>query len=751
MNTIIKINSKISESQIKLITSKAEKLEGVISVKIDIETSLLTYSISEWASDYDIMVAIMDIIEKENLDCEPLFEGAEEMVEIVNKHHHHEHEYEHCDCHEHHHEHEHCDCHEHEGGISFCGCSHSHGDEKEEKKRLKSRIIELSIALAIMIVGIVLSSIKSTVKFADYVYIVAFSLSGYEVIVNGIIGIFKGKPFTEDTLMMIASVSAMFLGETVEAVGIMLLYGVGETFEKTVTNDATKIINSLKSYKDETVRILGEGNIEKTISPSQVKVGDIMILRAGEKITVDGVIIEGSSSFDTKIITGENAYRDLAQGDEVLSGFTVIDGTVKIKATKKYNESAICKIADIIETSAKKKSKPEKFLEKFAKWYTPCVVIVALLLAFIPPFFEIRYLNGLKIWGVRAVMLLCVSCPCSLVISIPLCYFMGVANSAKHGVIVKNSAIIEKLASCKTVVFDKTGTLTEGELTVTKILSVKKYQGRVLELCAVAEKYSNHPIARALRKKYDNEVGDVTDYLEFAGKGVTCKYQGLKLVCGNQKFLIENGVLVNSTEHLGTKLYLAVDSEYAGTIILNDTLRKTARGAILELYDSGVTDTIMLTGDNKDYAVAVRKQLQMNKSVSELLPQDKVTELEEIMKNNQKSTVAFVGDGVNDAPVITRADVGIAMGGVGSDAVISSSDVILTTDDLSKIPYLIKLAKRTSKIAKQNLIVSLGIKFAVMVISILGISSSLWLAIGADVGLLVLTILNAIRNKINVV
>ena len=764
MNTIIKINSEISDDKIKIITSKCEMLEGVISIKIDKKTKLINYDISEWASDYDIMVAIMNVVEEEGLDCEPLFEGADEMVESVNANHSHGH-HDHCCCHGEHDHHDHCDCehdhdehccchdeHDHdEGGVSFCGCSHSHGDTANEKKKTKSKIIELSVAFVVMIIGIILSSIQGTKKFADYVYVVAFSIAGYEVLIEGIISLLKGKPFTEDTLMTIASIAAMFLGETIEAVGIMLLYGVGETFERSVTSDATKIINSLKSYKLERVKIINEGGIEKTISPKEVKVGDIMLLRAGEKLTVDGVIVEGSSSFDTKVITGESAYKDLSVNDEVLSGFTVIDGTVQVKATKTYAESTICKITDIIESSAKKKSKPEKFLEKFAKWYTPCVVIVALLLAFIPPFFSAVYLSGLKVWGVRAVMLLCISCPCSLIISIPLTYFMGVANSAKHGVIVKNSVIIEKLSACKTVVFDKTGTLTEGELTVTKILSTKKYQGRVLELCAVAEKYSNHPIAHALRKKYGKEVGEVTNYLEIAGKGVSCSYNDLNLICGNQKFLIEKGIEITKSDYLGTKLYLAVNGEYAGAIVLNDTIRKTARGAILELYDSGVTDTVMLTGDNKDYAVAVRKQIKMNKSVSELLPQDKVHELEEIINSKQKTTVAFVGDGVNDAPVITRADVGIAMGGIGSDAVISSSDVILTTDDLSKVPYLIKLAKRTSKIAKQNLVVSLLVKFAVMIISVLGLSSSLWLAIGADVGLLVLTILNAIRNKFSVV
>lgn len=763
MNTKIKIIEKLSAEQLKNIVHKSQLLEGVISVKID-DCGILSYVISEWASDYDIMVAIMNIIEEDGFDCEPLFEGADEMVENVHQHNH-EHEHEHCHCdHEHEHEHGHCHCdhdhehshcdhdHEHEEGLSFCSCNHNHNhDEAESKKHLKSKAIEISASIIIMIVGIILSAIKATETFADYVLVVAFALSGYEVIINGVIGIFKGKPFTEDTLMTIAAIAAMFLGETVEAVGIMVLYGVGSTFEHAVTSDATKIINSLKSYKSEKVRVIGEGGIEKTVTPDKVSIGDIMVVRAGEKLTVDGVIVEGSASFDTKVITGESAYKDLDVSSEVLSGYLLVDGTVKVKALKTYSESTVSKIAKIVEDSAKKKSKPEKFLEKFAKWYTPSVVIVALLLAFIPPFFSAVYLSGLRIWGVRAIMLLCVSCPCSLVISIPLAYFMGVGNSAKHGVIVKNSATLEKLAKCKTVVFDKTGTLTMGELTVTKIIATKKYQGKVLELATACEMHSNHPIACALRKKHGEVSGEISDYQEFAGRGVSCTYNAQNLILGNAKFLNENKINVPEYEYLGTKLYLAVDGEYAGVIILNDTIRKTARGAILELYDSGIENTVMLTGDNKDYAVSVRKELKMNKSVSELLPQDKVKELEEIMSSAKKSTVAFVGDGVNDAPVITRSDVGVAMGGVGSDAVVSSADVILTTDDLSKIPYLVKLAKRTSLIAKQNLVVSLAVKFAVMAISVFGISSSLWLAIGADVGLLILTILNAIRNKLKVI
>ena len=754
MNTIIKINANLSKEDVKKITSEVEKLEGVISAKI--ENNLLSYEISEWASDYDVMVAIINICESLSFDSEPVYDGADDMVNSVNAHaHDHEdcdcnHDHEDCDCN---HDHEDCDCHhDHEHGVSFCGCGNEHfNDEKETKKYVKSKIIELSASIIIFIVGAILSGIETTKQASPYVLIMAYAIAGYDVILNGITKIFKGKPFTEDTLMMLASVAAILLNETLEAAGIMILFGIGETFERAVTGDANKIINKLKAYKEEKVIVISDGGFEKTVTPEKVKVGETMLIRAGEKITVDGVIVEGSSSFDTKVITGESAYKDLSVGDEVLSGYAVVNGTVKVKAIKPYSESAVSRIEKIVVESSKKKSKPEKFLEKFAKWYTPSVVIVAILIAFIPPFFSPIYARELQIWGERAIMLVCVSCPCSLVISIPLAYFMGVSSSASNGVIVKNSATLEKLASCKTVVFDKTGTLTEGELIVTKIVSTKKYQGKVLEYATACEKYSNHPIALALMKKQGEIKGEVTDYLEVAGKGVSCNYEGKTILAGNLKFMAENGVNASLVQEIGTKLYLAVNGEYAGAVVFNDKIRRTARGAIRELYDAGVTDTVMLTGDNKEYAVAVRKQLEMNKSVSELLPEDKVRELEEIIKANEKSTVAFVGDGVNDAPVITRADVGIAMGGVGSDAVISSADVVLTTDDLSKVPFLIKLSKRTASIAKQNLVLSLVVKFAVIILGVTGLFTNLWLAIGADVGLLIITILNAIRNKIKII
>lgn len=753
-NTLIKINSQISDEQCAKIIKTVSNFEGVISVKID--GDILRYELSEWASDYDIMVEIMNALESEGLDSEPLFEGGEEMK--ISAEHDidcddcHEHQHENCSCHEH--DHENCSCHEHEHehdhvhtGLSCsCGCEH---DELEDKNERKYKLVELSIAILVMIAGVILNAFPQTKKVADYVFIVSYAIAGYSVVINGIISLLKLKPFNENTLMAISSIAAIFLGEVFEAVGIMLLFQIGELFEHSAISSAESVIEKLKSYKQDKVVKIGEGGIETTVSPNSVCVGDVIVLRAGDKNSLDGEIIEGSSDFDTKIITGESVYRSLKVGDTVLGGFICIDGVIKLKVTKSYSDSAVNTIAKTIEESGKNKTKPEKFLNSFAKWYTPTVVIIALLLAFVTPAFYPLYRTGLYIWGKRAVMLLCVSCPCSLVISVPLAYFIGVANSAKHGVIIKNSISLEQLSKIQAVVFDKTGTLTEGVLAVSKIVSAKKYQGRVLSLINLCEKYSNHPIAVAIKKKAGETVDDVTEYKEFAGKGITCVFNGENLVCGNEKFLQEKGVELPIVDSVGIKIYLAVNGEFAGAVVLSDVVRKTARGCVLELNDLGIDNTVMLTGDNKAHAQSVKEQLNIKKLRADLLPEGKVEQIEKIISKTS-GTVVFVGDGVNDAPVIKRSDVGVSLG-TALDVAVESADVVITNNDLSKIPYIIKLAKRTASIVRQNVIFSLLIKFAVMILSVLGVVTSLWFAIGADVGLLILAILNSIRNKTKVI
>ncbi len=744
---------KILSEEIKNISeieSLVLNIKGVIDCKIKKDNGYykMDYALDNWASDYDVMVSIMELLQNEfSLDSEPYFDEDNES-EKVN-----EYDYN-CDdltidgkvedydintC-AHGNEHDHN--HEHHHGCS--ACSHSHEHEFEGSP--KGKIIELGVSLIIFIVGLILSNINSTTKFAPYVMVIAYSVAGYEVLFEGLIGIFKKRFFSENLLMSIASISALLLGETAEAYGIMLLFSVGELFEHVALDNSQKVIDSLKKMCPKTVTLLEDG-VERKVDVKDVKVGDVIILRAGDRVAIDGKIIKGNASFDSKTVTGESKYKDLECGDLIFGGYINVDGYVEVEATKTYENSTLSRIAEIVEKSQQKKSKKESFIEKFSKWYTPTILILAIILAFVPPFFSAVYTEGLKVWGERSIMLLCISCPCALVISVPLTYFCGVGLAAKNGILIKSTNTLEKLSSCDTVVFDKTGTLTKGSLKVTKIISTKNYSGKLLNLVAVIEKNSNHPIANAIKEKAGEVKGEVTSFKEIAGKGVIAELNGKTHILGNRKFLEENSVKVNKIEEIGTQLYLAVDGEFAGAIILNDEIRSEAYGAIRELKDYGVYKTVILTGDSREYAKKIRQELKMSTSVSELMPEGKVVEIEKIIENNGKKSVAYVGDGINDAPVITRADVGFAMGSFGSDTAIDSADIILTDDDLSKIPYTVRLSKRTNKIAKQNIIGSLLVKAVIMILGVFGISTSLWLAISADVGIMMLAVLNAIRNR----
>ena len=746
---------------LKILTEEINNLEeietSILNIKGVIDAKLnkidgaykLDYALDNWASDYDVMVSIMDLLQNDySLDSEPYFDEEDDIsvekdikVDMEDeKNHCHEH------CHSCDHEHHEESSHHHGRSHINCGC-HSH-EHSEFNNTPKSKIIELGVSLAIFIIGLILSFIDSTKKVAPYIMVVAYSVAGYEAIFEGIIGIFRKKFFTENLLMTIASVSALFLGETAEAYGIMLLFSIGELFEHVALDNSSKVIDNLKNSCPKMVTVLKDG-VETKVKVESVKVGDVIVAKAGKILAIDGKIINGSASFDSKTVTGESKYKDLDVGDEVFGGYKNVNGVVQIEALKTYNESTLSKIMEIVENSAKLKSKKESFIEKFAKWYTPLVLVLALLLAFVPPFFSAVYIDGLKIWGLRAIMLLCVSCPCALVISVPLTYFCGVGAAAQKGVLIKSTNTLEKLASCDTIVFDKTGTLTKGELKITKILSTKDFSGKLLNTISLLEKNSNHPIAKAIKKATGKVNGEVQDFKEIAGKGITATIDGKYHILGNFKFLKESGIEFKECEEIGTKLYLAVENKFAGCIVLNDEIRDEAYGAIRELKDYGVYKTVMLTGDSKDYAKTIRKELKMSTSVSELMPDGKVKELENIIANNGKKSVAFVGDGVNDAPSITRADVGFAMGALGSDSAIESADIVLTDDDLSKVPYTVRLAKRTNSIAKQNIIVSLAVKAVIMLLGAFGITTSLWLAISSDVGIMILAVLNAIRNRIN--
>ncbi len=732
MQENIKILKLITENDIKTqeIINEVKNIKGVLDCVIDSNDSdvLLKYAIDEWSSDYDILVKIMNILADEFSIESEMYTANENEEEYILL------EDENIVFEE--------DVHDSDSNEKHTCCSHEHSDSNK-----KVKIIELSASILLLITGIILSSIATTELISRYFFVIAYAVAGYEILFEGIIKIFKGKVFSEEFLMSIASISAILLGEFVESAGIMILFSLGELFEHSASDNARKVIDKLKDISPNTANVINEkGEIIKT-KVEDIKVGDILLIKSGERIVIDGVIVEGSCSLDTKTITGESNYKDVIVGDKVFGGYVSVDGSIKVKAEKTFKESTLQVIVDIVENSAVKKSKKEKFIEKFSKFYTPIVVIFALLIAFIPPIFAESYIEGLTVWGVRAVMLLCISCPCAVVISIPLTYFCGVGLAAKWGVIVKDTQTLEKLSSCKTVVFDKTGTLTKGELKVSKILSTKEYVGRLLNFVCIAEQYSNHPIAKACLNVKNTEIEAGKNFKEIAGKGVEVDYQNYHVLCGNLAFLKENNIEVKAVDEIGVKLYVAINNQYAGCVVFNDVIKDEARGAVLELYDAGVENTVMLTGDNKEYAKKVRKELNIKQSVSELLPQDKVLEIERLIDSSKNSCVAYVGDGVNDAPVITRSDAGFAMGAIGSDSAIESADVVITDDDLSKVPFTVKLAKRTNAIAKQNIIASLGVKFLVTLLAITGLVSSLWLAIASDVGIMVLAVLNAIRNR----
>ncbi len=732
------------------IESSVLNVKGVVDCKIKSDGDLykIDYALDNWASDYDVMVSIMELLQNEfSLESEPYFDEDEKIENYTEYDYNNENtsydnedesEAEYHNEHEHHNEHER---HKEHGCLSC-----NHGSDHEFEGSTKGKIIELGVSLIIFIVGLILSNVETTKTFAPYIMVVAYSVAGYEILFEGLIGIFRKKFFSGNLLMTIASISALLLGEIAEAYGIMLLYSIGELFEHAAIDNSQKVIDGLKKMCPTTVTVLKDG-VESKVDVKLIKVGDIIVLRAGDRVAIDGKIIKGNASFDSKAITGENKYKDLEPNCDVYGGYINVDGFVEVVATKTYENSTLSRIMDIVENSAHKKSKKESFIEKFSKWYTPAILFIAIILAFIPPFFSASYADGLRIWGERGIMLLCISCPCAFVISVPLTYFCGVGLCAKKGVLVKSTNTLEKLSNCDTVVFDKTGTLTKGNLKVTKIISTKEYSGKLLNLVALLEQNSNHPIANAIKEKAGEVKGEITNFKEIAGKGIIANLNGKTHILGNLKFMEENSIKVKESEEIGTKLYMAVDGAFAGLIVLNDEIRDEAYGAIRELKDYGVYKTVMLTGDSRNYAKMIRQELKMSTSVSELMPEDKVKEIEKIIETNGKKSVAFVGDGINDAPVITRADVGFAMGALGSDSAIESADIILTDDDLSKVPFIIRLAKRTNLIAKQNIIVSLGVKAIIMALGILGLSTSLWLAISADVGVMILAVLNAIRNR----
>ena len=607
---------------------------------------------------------------------------------------------------------------------------------------MKKEVIKVVIALILFLISLIIPFENAWINIG--IYIISYLIVGLDVLIEAIKNIFKGEVFDENFLMTIATIGAFAIGEYPEAVAVMLFYQVGEMFQSYAVDKSRKSIASLMDIRPDFANIKKNGSIEK-VSPDKISIGDIIIVKPGEKVPLDGTIVDGNSMLDTSALTGESVPREVNIGDEVLSGSINQNGLIEIKVTKSFGESTVSKILDLVENASSKKSKSENFISKFAKYYTPIVVVIAVLLAIIPPiiFKETEFIQ----WLYRALTFLVVSCPCALVISIPLGFFGGIGGASKLGVLVKGSNYLEALSKTEIVVFDKTGTLTEGVFEVQKVNSIDIKKEDLIKYAAYAESFSNHPIANSLKKAYGKDIDNkkISETHELSGLGVNAVVDGKEVFVGNEKLMQEKNIEYIKCNEIGTILYVAINNQFKGTIIISDKIKADAKETIEKLKKNNVKKIVMLTGDKKAVGESVAKELGLDEVYTELLPNDKVEKVEELMKSkSEKGKLAFVGDGINDAPVLAISDIGIAMGGLGSDAAIEAADVVLMTDEPSKVVDAIKISKKTLKIVKQNIIFAIVVKILVLILSAIGLSN-MWQAVFADVGVSVLAILNALR------
>ena len=607
---------------------------------------------------------------------------------------------------------------------------------------MTKRLWRIIIGAAVLATAVLLSLNNEWLQIA--LFIISYIIVGGDVVKRAVKNIFKGQVFDENFLMSIATIGAFFIGEYPEGVAVMLFYQVGELFQSYAVGKSRKSIASLMDIRPDYANVKKGDELVK-VDPDEVQIGDIILIKAGEKIPLDGKVIEGSSMIDTSALTGESVPREVEVGSDILSGCININGVITAEVTKEFGESTVSKILDLVENASSKKSNSEQFITKFARYYTPVVVIIAVFLAIIPPL----VIDGATFsdWIYRALAFLVVSCPCALVISIPLSFFGGIGGASKKGVLVKGSNYLEALAETEIVVFDKTGTLTKGVFNVQEIHPEGVSKEELLELTAHVESYSNHPISLSLKRAYSKEIdnGRISDVEEISGHGVIATVDGKKVMAGNIKLMKMMDIPYFKGELIGTIVHVAVNNKYIGYIVIADEVKEDSAQAIKELKAANIKQTVMLTGDNKSIGSKVAKELGLDKVYAELLPADKVEKLEELFsQKSKKGKLAFVGDGINDAPVLARADIGIAMGGLGSDAAIEASDVVIMTDEPSKIATTMKISKKTLKIAHQNIVFAIGIKIIVLILSAFGITT-MWAAIFADVGVTIIAVLNAFR------
>ncbi len=634
-----------------------------------------------------------------------------------------------------------------------------------------------------IIIALILFIFAMAVKFENVwinngIFILSYIIVGFEILRKAVRNIFRGKVFDENFLMAIATIGAFAIGEFPEAVAVMLFYQIGELFQSYAVDKSRKSIASLMDIRPDYANAYRNGNLEK-VDPDEVQIGETIVIKPGEKVPLDGRIIEGNTTIDTKALTGEALPREVGKGEDILSGCINLNGTIKVEVTKKFGESTVSKILDLVENASSKKSRSENFITKFARYYTPAVVIIAVVLAIVPPL--IVEGASFQDWLYRALSFLVVSCPCALVISIPLSFFGGIGGASKMGILVKGSNYLEALANTEIAVFDKTGTLTEGVFEVQKVEvakndnqnetkgfvqnnteasislnnemeSARTYTSKItqeelLKIAAYAENYSNHPISKSVKKAYGKEIDEkqIINSQELAGRGIEAKIGEQNVLVGNEKLMNEKEIEYTQCNDIGTVLYVAIDGKYAGYILIADKIKDDAKNTIDELKKNNIKQTVMLTGDRKEVGEAVAKEIGIDTVYTELLPDGKVAKVEELLKTkSEKGKLAFVGDGINDAPVLALADIGIAMGGLGADSAIEAADVVIMTDEPSKIIKAIQLSKKTMKIVKENIVFAIAIKIAVLILSVLGISS-MWQAVFADVGVSIIAILNALR------
>lgn len=720
-------------------------------------TAKLERGIKENKNFFDVSLSFVNklLILKSELSIE---EVKHELNKIINKvepdayieedeHHHKHHHYEHQDCccnHEHHHE-EKCECHHHEHHHKHeegC-CSHEHHHHSHKKENKKLEIILMAISIIILIIGLLL---ESYVILSTILFIISYLVISYDILIKSFKNIIRGQIFDENFLMAIASIGALILKEYHEAILVIFLYKLGELFQDYALNNSHKSIKNLLELQPKVANLVINDEV-KEVEPSIVNVNDIILIKVGERIPLDGIIIEGNSSFDTSSINGESLPKDLEVNDYVNSGYINLSKVIKVKVLKEYKDSTVSKMLKLIEESSVNKSNNEKFITKFSKYYTPVVCLLAFLVALIPSLIHIINPNiikeGFDIWVYRALVFLVVSCPCALVISVPLAFFSGIGRCSKDGILVKGSNYLEKMSKVSSIVFDKTGTITKGNFVVSEVYNENTSKEEVLKYAYICDYYSNHPIALAIKDKCKDlniELGN--NYEELSGLGSKCLIGNKVLLVGNHKLMELNNIEYSKLDLIGTIIYVSLDNVYLGSIVIKDELKDNIKESIKKINNQNI-NTLMLSGDNESIVKEVCESVDIKSYKANLNPIDKVNELEKEIKK-AKDNIIFIGDGVNDAPSLVKADVGISMGSIGSDVAIESSDIVINDDNIDKINTLLKVSKKTTNIVKQNIIFSIGVKVLVMILSAIGFANII-LGIFADVGVMILAVLNAIR------